>query len=146
MINQFRSKITLIPFFYHEIGYLCTKINTFILKIELKVKKMIQDRLKMLLDMLLSDPSDAFVQYAVAKEYENLGQWEQALSTYLSLQQLDADYVGMYYHLGKLYEKLDNVNSALETYDLGIRVAKKLSDFHALSELNTAKVNLEMEL
>jgi hypothetical protein len=54
--------------------------------------------------------------------------------------------VGMYYHLAKLYEKLENVDLAIQTYTEGINVAKRLSDFHALSELNSAKMNLEMEM
>ena len=34
---------------------------------------------------------------------------------------------------------------ALETYIEGIEISKKIKDFHALSELNTAKLNLEIE-
>ena len=41
---------------------------------------------------------------------------------------------------------LDNHEKALETYNEGINVAKKLADFHALSELNTAKTNLEIDM
>jgi hypothetical protein len=58
----------------------------------------------------------------------------------------DPGYVGMYYHLGKLYEKMGEPELALEAYTAGINVAKKIPDFHALSELNNAKLNLEMEM
>jgi tetratricopeptide (TPR) repeat protein len=107
---------------------------------------MTKNRLEILRSMLESDPSDSFVRYALAKELENSGELVSALDEYLVLMNKDPDYVGLYYHLAKLYEKTDAVKKALEIYDIGINIAKKLKDFHALSELNSAKLNLEMEL
>ena len=40
--------------------------------------------------------------------------------------------------------QLNEKEKALKTFDEGIIVAKKLADFHALSELHTAKTNLEI--
>jgi len=54
--------------------------------------------------------------------------------------------VGLYYHLGKLYEELGETDLALLTYEDGVSVAKKAADFHALSELHNAKMNLEIEI
>lgn len=105
-----------------------------------------KDRLNQLLGMLNDDPKDSFLRYAVAKEYENGLLEQEALNEYLTIKDLDPDYVGMYYHLGKLYEKLENYELAIQSYNEGIAVAKKLSDLHALSELNSAKMNLEMEM
>ncbi|MBC7885620.1 MAG: tetratricopeptide repeat protein [Saprospiraceae bacterium] len=102
-------------------------------------------RLKTLLDMLEGDPDDSFLRYALAKEYENMESWPEALSHYLIIKEKDPDYVGMYYHLAKLYEYLQETDKALKTYEEGISIAKKIPDFHALSELNSAKLNLEME-
>jgi tetratricopeptide (TPR) repeat protein len=104
------------------------------------------DRLNVLLDMYNQDPNDSFVIYALAKEYETCADLDQSLSHFMLLQKNDPDYVGMYYHLGKLYEKLEKPKEALEIYETGIQISKKLKDFHALSELNNAKVNLEMDL
>ncbi len=104
------------------------------------------ERLIQLLGMLKDDPKDSFLRYAVAKEYENGNDLELALVEYLTIKDNDPDYVGMYYHLAKLYEKIEDTDKALDIYTLGIQIAKKLSDFHALSELNSAKMNLEMEL
>lgn len=129
-----------------KLSYICHKDISFILKIKLRVKKMNADRLNILLDMYKNDPKDSFVIYALAKEYESGGDLEQSLNHFLLLEKQDPDYVGMYYHLGKLYEKLDNSQEALDAYDKGIQISKKIKDFHALSELNNAKLNLEMEL
>ncbi len=105
-----------------------------------------KDRLDLLLGMKNNDPNDSFISYAVAKEYENLGLLDEALDTYLSLKTSDPSYVGLYYHLGKLYEEIQNFEQALIAYQEGIDIAKKIPDFHALSELNNAKLNLEMEM
>ncbi|MBK9737794.1 MAG: tetratricopeptide repeat protein [Saprospiraceae bacterium] len=104
------------------------------------------DRLLMLQEMVLGDPDDSFISYALAKEYENLGMFEDALGQFLKLKTKDPNYVGLYYHLAKLLEHLEENTKALIIYNEGIEVAKKIPDFHALSELNSAKLNLEMEL
>lgn len=104
------------------------------------------NRLSSLLAMLEADPSDSFIRFAIGKEYENLLQYDLALEHFLALKSADPEYIGVYYHLGKLFETLDDSQQALLIYEDGINMAKKLKDFHALSELNSAKVNLEMEL
>lgn len=101
-------------------------------------------RIDQLLNFLKEDPKDSFIRYALAQEYEGMGQKYQARDAYLALMEDDPAYVGIYYHLGKLYEEFGEEEEALATYEAGIQVAKKAADFHSLSELNNAKVNLEM--
>ena len=102
------------------------------------------NRINSLLEFLKEDPEDGFVRFALAKEYEKMGTLKMALDTYLELKSLDANYVGLYYHLGGLYEILNEKENALKTYEEGIAVAKKIADFHSLSELHNAKTNLEI--
>lgn len=99
-------------------------------------------RLKQLLAFLEDNPKDAFLRFALAKEYEGLGVDDQALATYLQLVESDPSYVGTYYHLGKLYEKQEELDKAFHTYKKGMTVAKAAGDQHALSELAGAKLNL----
>ena len=103
------------------------------------------DRLTMLLEMLQEDPKDSFVLFAIAKEYEKQSH-ELAIEHYVKLKKIDPDYVGLYYHLGKAYEEINQLDNAIETYTEGINIGKKQADFHAISELNTAKTNLELEM
>jgi tetratricopeptide (TPR) repeat protein len=107
---------------------------------------MIKNRLEKLKDMLNDDPTDSFIRYALAKEYESMDDYHQALEHFLHIRTHDPQYIGMYYHLGQLYEKLDDNENALKIYEEGIQLAKRIPDFHALSELNNVKVNLEMTL
>lgn len=104
-----------------------------------------QNRIDSLLEFLKEDPEDSFVRFALAKEYQKLGTLKQALDTFLELKKKDPDYVGLYYHLGGLYEQLHEKEKALQVYEEGITISKKVADFHALSELHTAKTNLEIE-
>jgi len=99
-------------------------------------------RLEQLLSFLEGSPKDAFIHFAIAKEYENLDNLDKALSYYQHLEQNNPDYVGTYYHLGKLYEKQEKINEAFSTYKKGMSIAKKLGDQHALSELAGAKLAL----
>jgi tetratricopeptide (TPR) repeat protein len=101
------------------------------------------DRLHLLLQMATESPKDAFTQFALAKEYEKLQDWPKALSQYENLRELDPNYVGLYYHLGKLYERLNRIPDAILTYKKGMEVAKAANDRHALSELSAANLDID---
>lgn len=94
-----------------------------------------RNRLQKLLQFLENEPDDPFLKYALATEYLNSNQPEQALFYYEGLIAHHADYVGTYYHLGKLYEVLGRKNDAIKTYQTGMAVARKTKDMHTLSEL-----------
>lgn len=100
-------------------------------------------RLQLLQKLLEESPNDSFTLFAIAKEYEGLGETQEALQHYQHLRSNNPDYVGLYYHLGKLLEKESKVREAIEAYDTGIAVAKKLGDTHSLSELNVARMELD---
>lgn len=106
------------------------------------VHNAMSQRLQILQEMHAKSPDDSFTLFAIAKEYEGLGQADQALAFYLMLRDKDPDYVGLYYHLGKLYEKTVQPELALQAYRSGMEVAKKQGDNHAWSELNAAKMEL----
>ena len=101
------------------------------------------NRLDKLFSFLEAQPNDPFLLFAIAKEYESAGDDVNALNFYQKLQSTTPQYVGLYYHLGKLFERKNEPHNALETYKTGIEVAQKERDFHALSELKGAKMNLD---
>ena len=104
-----------------------------------------KNRIDTLIKFLEEDPEDSFIKFALAKEYEKMGTLKKALDTYLELRKMDRKYVGLYYHLAALQVELSQPDEALKTYDEGIEIAKKAADFHALSELHTAKLNLDID-
>jgi|SRR5690606_21436226 len=95
-------------------------------------------RLQQLIEFLKESPSDAFLVYALATEFLKLGHTEDALHHYEALVASHPDYVGTYYHLGKLYEALGRQTDAVVTYEQGMQAARKKRDMHALSELQAA--------
>jgi len=96
------------------------------------------DRLSKLMEFLEADAADPFILYAIATEYNTNGDNENALSYYLRLTSEHPDYVGTYYHLGKLYEKVGAREQAVSTYQTGMQKAQMKRDMHALSELRAA--------
>lgn len=104
-----------------------------------------EDRLQQLLIFLEKFPNDPFNLYSIAYEYMRRAEWETAQSYFLRLRQAHPDYVGLYYHLGKIQEQLDQIDAAYEAYEAGIAVAKQKEDMHALSELQRAWQQLKEE-
>lgn len=100
-------------------------------------------RLPLLQQLLESNPNDSFALFAIAKEYEGMGELAQALEFYQRLQTTNPAYVGLYYHLGKLLEKTGRPAAALEAYRRGMEVARQAGDQHAFSELSAARLELD---
>ncbi len=108
-----------------------------------RLKKHMSKRLPILLNLLEANPSDAFALFAAAKEYEGMNDAVQALHYYEKLRATDPAYVGLYYHLGKLYERLNNPDGALDAYRQGCAAARQAGDQHAFNELMGARLNLD---
>ena len=104
------------------------------------------NRLERLQEFINNEPNDPFLKYALATEYLRLNNPEKALWFFLDLVDKHTDYVGTYYHLGKLYEQMAQSKDALATYEKGIAVAKKIKDQHALNELLGVYNSLQDEL
>ncbi|MBK8702964.1 MAG: tetratricopeptide repeat protein [Saprospiraceae bacterium] len=100
------------------------------------------DRLSRLQQLLEESPGDLFLLFAIAKELEGRGDNDQSLAYYQQLLSLDSDYVGAYYHLGKLYERMGDPRQSWDTYTKGMEVALRLGDTHANSELVGARMQL----
>ena len=99
-------------------------------------------RLEQLKQFLAKTPKEPFILFAIAKEYEKLEQLPDALQYYEQLCQDAPNYVGTYYHLGKLLEQLGQDKKAFFTYKKGMEVAKAAGDNHSLSELAGATMEL----
>ena len=99
-------------------------------------------RLDQLLAFHKESPTDSFILFALAKEYEKQSELDIALQYYQQLTKDAPDYIGTYYHLGKLYERMEQAAFAFQTYKKGMAVAQKIGDQHALGELAGAKLAL----
>lgn len=102
------------------------------------------DRIEQLLKYLAENPKDSFLQYALALEYLKKGDLETGLHYFETLVEKDPDYIGTYYHLGKLYNKLGRRSDAENCYTKGLNIATKLNDQHSFAELQNAKTNMSL--
>ncbi len=107
---------------------------------------MSEKRIDQLKKFLEESPNDSFLKFAIAKEHEKNKVYDKALKYYLEIYDHEPEYIGLYYHLGKLYETINRRQLALNAYKQGIELGKKNGDFHSVSELNNAKMNLELEI
>jgi tetratricopeptide (TPR) repeat protein len=92
--------------------------------------------------LLAQNPHDAFLRFALAKEYEKAGEDAGAKDIYEALVLDQPEYVGTYYHLGKTLERLQQDAAAWKVYSTGIDICKKLGERHAMSELAGARMEL----
>ncbi len=101
------------------------------------------ERLVQLLAFHEEDPDDSFVRFALAAEYAKHARHDEAKRVFEELVEKDPAYVGTYYHLGKLYERLGDAESAVEIYRKGIQVSTAASDQHSRAELQSALLEAE---
>jgi len=103
------------------------------------------DRISKIKQMLENDKTDSFLLFALAKEYEKLEDFEQAIIIFEKLKTSDAEYVGLYYHLAVIYNEIGKKEQAIKTCNQGIEVCKRTNDRHSLSELQNLGMNIEIE-
>ncbi len=102
-------------------------------------------RKEQLLSLLESDPGEPFLLFALAKEFENESQAEQALAIYERLVTEHPDYIGTYYHFGKLLVLLHHADEAQLIFQNGIHKAVSVNDMHSAQELRSALDQLDNE-
>lgn len=100
------------------------------------------DRIAKLKEFLEANPNDNFAQHALALEYVKAGDDAEARKLFESILNRDENYIGSYYHLGKLLERNDEKESAIKWYKMGMLKAKENGDQHAYNELLAAYEDL----
>lgn len=96
------------------------------------------ERIEKLKEFLKEDPSDSFVQHALALEYIKLNDDATAQQLFEEILTREPSYVGSYYHLAKLHERNGNDTDAIKWYQKGIEQSKLMGDTKAYSELRSA--------
>jgi Tfp pilus assembly protein PilF len=104
------------------------------------------DRIAMLKEMIKSGGTNSFLQHALALEYIKSGNDAEAEKLFTDLLKKEPEYIGSYYHLGKLLERNGHQREAMSVYEEGITYASGLKDFHSLNELRSALNSLADDL
>ena len=107
-------------------------------KLTYKNSQKAMDRIHKLLEFLKQSPEDSFLKHALGLEYIKIGNDTEARKMFESVLEVDPSYIGTYYHLAKLLERIGERTLAIEIYQLGMQKAKEAGDNHALGELRGA--------
>lgn len=100
------------------------------------------DRIERIKEFLQSNPNDNFLQHALALEYIKVGNDADARILFENILTKSPDYIGSYYHLAKLLERIGATNDAIQWYEKGMAAAKEAKDQHAYNELQGAYEDL----
>ena len=100
-------------------------------------------RIEKLLEYMKTSGKDSFLQHALALEYVKVGDDDEARKLFNEILLREPTYVGSYYHLGKLLERVADFERAIRVYKRGMEEAKKAGDHHSYNELNGALEDLE---
>lgn len=96
------------------------------------------NRIEKLKEFLQASPGDSFLQHALALEYIKAGDDAQARELFESILNREPGYVGTYYHMAKLQERLGETDKAVQVYKKGMEEAKKAGENLAYNELQSA--------
>ncbi|HEV8080699.1 MAG TPA: tetratricopeptide repeat protein [Chitinophagaceae bacterium] len=96
------------------------------------------DRVEKLKEYLKTNGKDSFLQHALALEYIKVGNDAEAKNLFNEILRREPTYIGSYYHLAKLLERIGNTEKAIKIYERGMEEAKKAGDTHTYNELQGA--------
>ncbi len=96
------------------------------------------ERIEKILTLLNDNPTDNFLQHALALEYIKAGEDSTAKQIFLDLLERDPSYTGSYYHLAKLLERTGEQAAATNWYKRGMVEAQRQNDTKTYNELEAA--------
>lgn len=92
-------------------------------------------RLAQLQQMLVDEPFDPFLHYALGMEHVKLGETEQALAQFADMNGKFPDHVAAWHQRGRLLAEKGEAEAAREVLQQGIAVAQRTGDTHAAGEM-----------
>ena len=104
------------------------------------------DRISKIKEYLKESGEDSFLQHALALEYIKIGKEAEAQKLFEEILEREPAYLGSYYHLAKLLERIGEAEKAIGVYKKGMEVAKSANDSHSFNELQSACEDAEDEL
>jgi Tfp pilus assembly protein PilF len=95
-------------------------------------------KIKKLAGFVKKNPSDSFSKFALALELMKKNEVSKSRVLFESILKQDPDYLGVYFHLGRLYEGLDMKERALTLYREGVELARRQNNQRTEAELKDA--------
>jgi len=86
--------------------------------------------------MLADDPTDTFLRYSLAMEWEKEGDHEKSLAGLDELSQGEPPYVPAFFMAAQQLARLDRIDEARGYLREGIEEARRQGDTHAAGEMS----------
>ncbi|HRP31155.1 MAG TPA: tetratricopeptide repeat protein [Agriterribacter sp.] len=103
------------------------------------------NRTERLLSLLHDSPQDSFLQHALALEYIKQGNDAAARKLFEEILEREPSYLGSYYQLAQLLERLGEADIAVDWYKKGMDIAESSNNTKAYHELRSAWEELTHE-
>ena len=92
-------------------------------------------RLAQLQQMLVDEPFDPFLHYALGMEYVKLGESDQALAQFATMNKQFPDHVPAWHQRGRILADRNESEAAREVLQQGMAAAQRTGESHAASEM-----------
>ena len=103
----------------------------------------VSDRLQKLTQLLVREPDDPFLLYALAMEHKKLGSFEESLACLSRVLAKDAGYHVAHRLAAQIHELTGDRDAARVAYRAGIEAARQKGDSHAVQEMQAALAEIE---
>jgi len=92
--------------------------------------------------LLKDDPTDQFLRYGLAVEFDNEGRCEESLALFRGLMRDQPPHVASYFRGAQMLVKLDEIDQARAALRDGIEIARQLGNLHAAGEMGELLASL----
>jgi Tfp pilus assembly protein PilF len=96
------------------------------------------NKIRTLAAYVKNNPEDSFSKFALALELMKQNEVSKSRVLFESILKQDPEYLGVYYHLGKLYEQIGLPGEAESLYKKGIDLARQQENSRTETELKDA--------
>ncbi len=94
-----------------------------------------KSRKEQLQEMLVDQPDDVFLRYALGMEYVSEGKDEEAVTCFRQLYEITPDYAPAYHQAAQALLRLGRAPDAATALSQGAAVARTQGDLHAAEEM-----------
>lgn len=85
--------------------------------------------------LLVTEPTDAFLNFGLAMALTKEGRIEDALTRFDQTIEFDPEYIAAYFQKGRVLAQEDRIEESRAVLETGIEIARRLGDEHASGEM-----------
>jgi Tfp pilus assembly protein PilF len=99
-------------------------------------------RIEQIRALIVDDPRDAMLRFALGSEYFQLGQYTEAIEALKAALDIDPEYAFVYIQLAHAYEKSGQIELAHHTIEVGRGPAARNGDPNLMRQLDEIAARL----